>query len=926
MSRRTLLTTVAVYAAALALVLGFVALRVKARYAYAAAAAPESLPYSGQTPQPPDPHAKPFFSLHTSRTYATTDRARLWVNYRGVGALDFRVYKVKDPVKFFRGLDNPHQVGEDEEAEVGKSVEKKPTFLEKLRQFKSWGFGLVKTYVRQQLQNQSRKGFNQRFRQEEDDTSNRTPLNVATDFARVPLLNPDQMVTSWRERLPPLEDVYDRRMISLGRREAGVYLVEAVHDDLRAFGILIVSDLATVQKTARDGSMLVYAVERKTGQPREGVRVLVVRKRADVTSGATDRQGLLKLKVVEKSPPAKPGDEEEEPAEDEETPPEEAQTSDSYLVMASEGDNFAISDLESYYFGGYGEEEGGGGPELTSLIYTDRPVYRPEQKVYFKGILRERAEDGYRLPAGRTASVTVTDQEGATVYEQELPLSTRGTFSGELDLPEETPLGSYNVNAAVGESSATGYFTVEEYKKPEYKVRVTTPQAFARAGERTRFTVSANYFFGSPVTKASVKYYVYRSRYYGWWRESGDDSGDEFGADPTADEGGGDDHGGYGDEMVHEGDGRLNEQGRLEIDFDVPRADAKDRWDYSYRLEAEVTDAARRSMSASTSFTGVRSNVVASAFPDRYVYSQGDPARINVRAGDREGRPVQTRVKLTFLERRWQKVVRKTEDGYEYPDYETKERELSTAVVETNAQGEGALDYVAPAPGSVLIRTTVEEAGKPVVMEAGYLWVADREGRWQDVSYDAEGEIKLVPDKKSYRPGETARVLALLPKEGAHLLVTTEMDGVLNVRQLDVEGRAAIIDLPIEARFAPNVSLNVTYVRGGEMYTQSADVRVPARDKMLSLEIIPNKKEFRPRETASYTVLARNADGSPAAGAEVSLGVVDEAVYSITPESAADIRRVFYGQRYSSVQTSFSVNYYFAGYAGTKTLNLARKR
>ncbi|HEY0173692.1 MAG TPA: alpha-2-macroglobulin family protein, partial [Pyrinomonadaceae bacterium] len=248
------------------------------------------------------------------------------------------------------------------------------------------------------------------------------------------------------------------------------------------------------------------------------------------------------------------------------------------------------------------------------------------------------------------------------------------------------------------------------------------------------------------------------------------------------------------------------------------------------------------------------------------------------------------------------------------------------AVVETNAQGEGATDYVAPSPGNVLIRSTIEEAGKPVVMEAGSLWVADREGRWEDVSYDAEGEIKLVPDKKSYRPGETARVLALLPKEKAHLLITTELDGVLGVRQMDVEGRAAIIDVPIEPRFAPNVFLNVTYVRGSEMYTQDVEIRVPARDKMLKLEVIPNKKEFRPRETASYTVFARNADGSPAAGAEVSLGVVDESVYSIAPESAADIRRVFYGQRYSTVSTSFSVNYYFSGYAGQKTVNLAQKK
>src|SRR5947208_6484533 len=126
MTRRTLLTSVLVYLIAALVVVGFVALRVKARYSFAAQTAPESTTSPERTPEPPDPHAKPFFSLHTNRTYATTDRPRVWVNYRGVESLDFRVYKVKDPVKFFRDLDNPHQVGEDEEEEVGKQVKQKP--------------------------------------------------------------------------------------------------------------------------------------------------------------------------------------------------------------------------------------------------------------------------------------------------------------------------------------------------------------------------------------------------------------------------------------------------------------------------------------------------------------------------------------------------------------------------------------------------------------------------------------------------------------------------------------------------------------------------------------------------------------------------------------------------------------------------------
>ncbi|HEV2766048.1 MAG TPA: MG2 domain-containing protein, partial [Pyrinomonadaceae bacterium] len=936
MTRRNVLLTVASYAALLALVFGFAALRVKTQHSFATQSAPDELPQYERyvTPVPED--AKPFFSLVTNRTYGTGDRTRIWVNYRGLDSLDFRVYRVKDPVKFFRQLENPHQFGEDEEAKVGEQIKRRPTFLENLRAFKNRWYGAIKSYVRSQLQQNSRKSFNQKFRRDdEDDEANRTPLNVA-DYARVPLLNEGDMVKSWREKLPPLEDLYDRRMISLGRPEAGVYLVEAVHGDLRAFGVAVVSDLALVQKTTRAGDVLVYAVNRKSGAPREGVNVQVVEGEQNVTGGVTDKQGILRFKNPQKETKEATeegeGGEGEEAAEDDaaaegEDVPAEEVTQYTRLITATAGADFAISDLDSAYFGEYEGEEGGG-ENLMSYVYTDRPVYRPAQRIYFKGILRERAEGGYRLPKG-TLSVTVDDPNGGRVYEQELTLSSRGTFAGELEVAEDAPLGSYNLTASIeGQTAASGYFEINEYKKPEYKVTVNVPQQYVNAGEVGKFNVSARYFFGAPVARADVKYYVYRSRYYGWWGDAGDEDeiDKQFGEDPTAEEGGSGSYGYYGNEVVQEAEGKLDEQGRLEVSFKVPDPNPKDNWDYTYRLEAEVTDPARRAMTGSASFVGVRGRTVASAHPDKYVYYQGDTARLTVRARDYDGRPVQTRVKLSFVERRWQKVSKRTEDGYEYPDYELKERELSSAAVETNAQGEGAYDYVVQAPGSIHIKTTVEENGRQITSEGGYLWAADRENRWVDVSYEGEETIKLVPDKKSYRPGETAHVLALLPTEGAHLLVTTELMSVMTVKEVSSTGRSVILDIPIEPRFAPNVYLNVTYVRNGELYTQEQVLAVPARDKLLNLEIIPNKKEFRPRETASYTLLARNADGSPAAGAEVSFGVVDEAVYQITPESVEDIRRAFYGRRYNEVSTSFSVNFHFTGYAGTKPIKLAANR
>src|SRR5260370_37247293 len=131
----------------------------------------------------------------------------------------------------------------------------------------------------------------------------------------------------------------------------------------------------------------------------------------------------------------------------------------------------------------------------------------------------------------------------------------------------------------------------------------------------------------------------------------------------------------------------------------------------------------------------------------------------------------------------------------------------------------------------------------------------------------------------------------MLPAENTHLLVTTELSNVFTVRQIDAAGRSIVIDVPIDRKHEPNVYLDVSFVKDNDMYNQSQVIAVPARDKMLKLDIVPNKKEFKPRELASYTILARNEDGAPAANAAARLGTVDEAIYSIQPETSGNVTR-----------------------------------
>ena len=878
---------------------------------------------AGQPPQPEAPptisSTKPYFSLTTNRSYSPNESARLWASYQNIDYLDFRVYRVKDPNKFFKQLDDPHEMGEKEKAEISQGYGARISLLERTHRLKTSLFSSVKDYVRTHLMKQHRETFNEKYRKEPEAT--RTPLNVA-DYARVPLLNPDQKVKDWREKLPALENEYDSRMISLGKVDSGVYLIEAVNEGMRAYSIAIVTNLTMIEKTNRHGQVVVYVVDRKTGAPHEGVSVEVTKAKQTFANGTTDKAGIFKTEVKFPETP-------KTPAEDVDS---EEQKGNSYLIMARERDNFVISDVDSFYFGGEGgEDDVLTGEDLTSYIYTDRPIYRPAQKVYFKGILRQWGREGYQLLESKTVNVTIEDPNNGKVYEKDLPFSARGTFSGELDIGEEAPLGSYNITASIGEAKSSGYFEVQEYKKPEFKVTVKGPKEFAAVGEKVKFTINANYFFGAPVTNADVHYYIYKQRYYHWWW--GNDESDEFDDAAGPDNEGGDeeDYGYYGNDLVTEGDAALNAKGEAYVEFEVPAPDEKEEWDYSFRLEAQVTDASRREMQGAASFIGTRGKTVADAYPERYLYYQGDAAKIRVKTADYAGKPVTEKVTLKFIEQKYEKKEKVEEyNGYKYTtyDYILHERELGSADVNTDSQGNATYEFTVPSPGSIYVKAIVVENGKQIVNRGGSFWAPDKKGEWADFSYRDYDEkaIKLVPDKKSYKAGETAHVLAMLPADKVHLLVTTELAEVLTVRELDSTGRSIVIDVPIEKKYAPNVYLDVSFVKDNDMYNQSQLIAVPATDKMLKLDIIPNKTEFKPREAASYTILARNEDGSPAANAEVSLGIVDEAIYSIQGETAGNIKRDFYGKRYNEVQTSLAIHYTFTGYGGEKPADLAKNK
>ncbi|HEO66171.1 MAG TPA: tetratricopeptide repeat protein, partial [Spirochaetes bacterium] len=188
------------------------------------------------------------------------------------------------------------------------------------------------------------------------------------------------------------------------------------------------------------------------------------------------------------------------------------------LILAKSGDNYAISGSNYYYYW-YGYRR-----NYKIYGYTDRPVYRPFQKVHFKQIVRKYERGKYVNYTNGKVHVLIKDPKGNKLFDKTLNTNEYGSVSDSFQLGEKATLGVYNIQVKV-KNENYGYwysrgnnFRVEEYKKPEYKVNVTTEKSTYKIGDKITFKIQGKYYFGSPVAHAKVEYTIYKTQFYHSYR------------------------------------------------------------------------------------------------------------------------------------------------------------------------------------------------------------------------------------------------------------------------------------------------------------------------------------------------------------------------------------------------------------------------
>jgi uncharacterized protein YfaS (alpha-2-macroglobulin family) len=702
-------------------------------------------------------------------------------------------------------------------------------------------------------------------------------------------------VARWKLDLAPREKHFDKRItITTPLQKAGAYLVAArLVDGNTSKIVLWLADTAIVRKPMPEKSFY-FVADAVTGTPINKANVEFFGYRQRRTDGnnfeveikrvatTTGEQGITYLPI---------------PGESQDPTAREFQ----WLATATTPTGrLAYLGFHNVWRANYYDAQYN---QVKIFTITDRPVYRPAQTVQFKFWIAEAQYDAEEKSnfAQQSFIVEIHNPKNEKIYSETLTSDNYGGINGKFELPSDATLGQYFINVV---NRGGGTFRVEEYKKPEFEVAVDAPSEPVMLGEKITAKIRAKYYFGSPVTTATVKYKVMRTTHtarwfppdpwdwlYGpgyWW----------FASDYEW-------YPGWRDwgcrrpspglfwpqssppEIVAQREVPIGADGTVAVEIDTSVAKAlHPNDDHRYSIQAEVVDESRRTIVGSGEVFVARKPFTVTAWVNRGYYRVGDTIRADFAARRLDGKAVQGTGNLRLLKISYGAA----------PERKPTETEVRTWKLDTNADGTAEIQLKASEQGQYRLSYRVTDKSEHEV-EGGYLFTIAGDGF--DGSDFRFNNLELVPDKRDYAPNEKVQLQINTDRVGSTVLLFARPSNgaYLPPQLIHLAGKSTVVELGVTPKDMPNFFVEATTISDGRVHTQVCEIHVPPAQRVLNMEVVPSAVEFKPGQHAKITVKLTDSAGKPYVGSAV-LSIFDKSLEYISGGSnVADIKEFFWKWR-----------------------------
>ncbi|MES2920037.1 MAG: MG2 domain-containing protein [Verrucomicrobiota bacterium] len=576
-----------------------------------------------------------------------------------------------------------------------------------------------------------------------------------------------------------------------------------------------------------------------------------------------------------------------------------------------------------------------------AFLFTDRSLYRPGETVRMKGIIRNLRGNAIELTKVSPARLVIVDPTDKEIHSSPVTISDSGSFDFTYTLPAGKT-GTHTIRLEYPEELAQAEALEEQWEKQEavlasarFELPLRVEEFRRNAFEVTQAIVTpppgatsvsadltAKYYQGQPVAAGKVKHFSrvtarnpyperFRDFLFGnhrsddwsyWYHYFGYRSDDE------------EDSGSAATQL--QGEAQLSADGKATLTVAIPQAEFPTTREVT--ISSEVTDANNQTLTSTAGTTVHPASVDIGVSRVDSLVRAGDAVPLRIVATDNNGEPFSGAVKVTAtLTREVNSAVKsRTDSGATTTRNDVTEETVVTSELTLDpaaSAGQGTAFTVTPKSNGLHYLTIrgVDPEGRPFATVTHFNVYGTNEYPWL---YEDGLRVKLVAEKKSYKPGETARVLVLSPIEGT-ALVTVEREKVLRSFLVPLKADKPVIEIPLTDDDAPNAFVSILIIKGAK--ESAREHKEPQlrlgycelivdnfRDKLaVSLEAPP---ACRPGDEITLTGTVTLASGQPAAAAEVTLYAEDEGTLAVMGYETPKPMDFFYRPRNLDVDTGTS--------------------
>jgi len=593
------------------------------------------------------------------------------------------------------------------------------------------------------------------------------------------------------------------------------------------------------------------------------------------------------------------------------------------------------------------------GPAIAHTIF-DRTLLRAGETVHMKHVIRKHMMTGFSLIKKQDLpkAVLIYHQGSNQRYEFPLKWDLKGAAETTWQIPRDTKLGNYSVvllkkpaegpkaRTAVGgyeegdeayfnpEGWDSGSFRVEEFRVPLMKGTIQPPKEPLVNSSELEVDLFVSHLSGGGAKNLPVKLrsqtqpkYVRFADYEDFVFANGEVKEEitrrtNYEAAEEQQTGQAVQTGGKVQPKIQTTELILDKTGSFRTRIsNLPSVSAP----RDIIAEMEFRDPSGEVQTVSARIPLWPSKILLGLKPDSWASSK-EAFKFSVAAVDLSGKPAaDTDVKVELFQRKYYSHRKRLVGGFYAYEHVTETKRVGPLCEgKTDAGGLLICEVQSPVSGNVILQaSTADSSGKG---SAAYrdVWIAGKGQWWFDVADN--DRIDLLPEKKRYEPGDTAKFQVRMPFRTATALITVEREGVMEAFIRKLSGKDPVIEIPIKKNYAPNVFVSALVVRGrvsGVQPTAMVDLGKPAfklglseinvgwKAHELKVKVSPEKDIYKIREKARIKIIVSRPDGgAPPKGSEVVVAAVDEGLLELMPNKSWDLLGAMMGRRGYEVETS----------------------